>query len=180
MAVPNTETFNLTDITTEIGGGLISLQACFDNANSSGFDPTYNNDGYAPANSLLRFRNYNHSGGVTPIDVALENVIADEIFPGIIRVTGTIKVYEAGTSTPYLPTSTLTINYGVDNINGAGLNKIKSEDLKGDGDGSRVTYLQSSISGATPYDVTVYIIVNFAPAFNVTLVNDNQPINFNP
>jgi hypothetical protein len=58
MSVPDTETFSLTDITTEIGGGESSLQDCFDNAESLGFDPLYNNDGYAPANSMLRFRNY--------------------------------------------------------------------------------------------------------------------------
>lgn len=58
--VPDTEDFDLVAVTTEIGGGLTSLQACFDNANAGGFDPTYNNDGYAPANSLLRFRNYSH------------------------------------------------------------------------------------------------------------------------
>lgn len=61
MAVPNTETFTLQDVTTEIGGGLTSLQACFDGAMSSGFDSAYNNDSYAPANSMLRFRNYNHN-----------------------------------------------------------------------------------------------------------------------
>lgn len=60
MSVPNTETFSIMDVITELGGGLTSLQACFDNANSSGFSPTYNNDTYAPANSILRFRDYTH------------------------------------------------------------------------------------------------------------------------
>lgn len=61
MSVPNTEIFSLTDVTAELGGGETSLQACFDNANESGFDPTYNSDGYAPASSMLRFRNYIHT-----------------------------------------------------------------------------------------------------------------------
>ena len=53
MSVPNTETFSLTDVVSEIGGGQTSLQACFDDAIAGGFDPTYDNNGYAPANSHL-------------------------------------------------------------------------------------------------------------------------------
>ena len=60
MSVPNTSTFSLIDVTTELDGGETSLQACFDNSIESGFDPTYNNDGYSPANNQLRFRNYSH------------------------------------------------------------------------------------------------------------------------
>ncbi|MFA8451761.1 MAG: hypothetical protein ACEPOW_13790 [Bacteroidales bacterium] len=70
MAVPDTETFTLQNVADEIGGGLISLQSCFDNANSGGFDPTYNQDSYAPANSMLRFRNYTH---VIPANISLGN-----------------------------------------------------------------------------------------------------------
>jgi hypothetical protein len=58
MSVPNTTTFDLPAIVAELGGGLTSLQTCFTNANASGFDPAYNNDTYAPTNSMLRFRNY--------------------------------------------------------------------------------------------------------------------------
>lgn len=62
--VPDTETFNLQNITTVIFGDVAagrSLQECFDNARPWGFDPNYNNDSYAPANSMLRFRNYFHA-----------------------------------------------------------------------------------------------------------------------
>lgn len=61
MGVPNNEQFSLLDVINELGGGETSLQSCFNNANSGSFDPTYNNDTYAPANSLLRFRNYQSS-----------------------------------------------------------------------------------------------------------------------
>lgn len=58
MGVSNAISFSLQDVVTDLGGGETSLQECFNNAQASGFDPTYNQDSYAPANSLLRFRNY--------------------------------------------------------------------------------------------------------------------------
>ncbi|HSH36775.1 hypothetical protein [Schnuerera sp.] len=64
-AVPNTNSFNLQDVYNSVSSHASpgnNLQSCFDNAESSYFDPTYNTDSYAPANSMLRFRNY------TPVD----------------------------------------------------------------------------------------------------------------
>lgn len=60
MGISNTTSFSLQDVVTDLGGGETSLQECFDNAHTEGFDATYNQDSYAPANSLLRFRNYNY------------------------------------------------------------------------------------------------------------------------
>lgn len=64
-SVPNTETFSLQDVYNAVhahtGGTATSLQSCFDNAISSYFNPTYNQDSYAPANSMLRFRDYKPS-----------------------------------------------------------------------------------------------------------------------
>lgn len=58
MAVPNTNTFTLENVRTEIGlGSTTSLEACFSNAVAWGFDPAYEGS----KNSLLNFRNYNHS-----------------------------------------------------------------------------------------------------------------------
>lgn len=57
MGVPNTDTFSLQDVVNEIGGGVNSLQACFVNAISGGFDPIYGGN----RTSLLNFRNYQHS-----------------------------------------------------------------------------------------------------------------------
>ncbi len=57
MAVPNTNTFSLSDVITEIGGVTDSLADCFSNANSAGFDPAYSGS----KNSLLNFRNYKHT-----------------------------------------------------------------------------------------------------------------------
>lgn len=56
MAVPDTETFSMQDIQTTTGSS--SLSAAFTGANPVLFDPAYNNNSYAPANSMKRFRNY--------------------------------------------------------------------------------------------------------------------------
>lgn len=55
MAVPNTTTFDIFDVITELGISLnSSLQNCFDNAVDGDFDPLYKGS----KNSLLNFRNY--------------------------------------------------------------------------------------------------------------------------
>lgn len=56
--VPNTTTFSLQDVVNNVSGASGNLSSCFSNAVSAKFDPAYNNDSYAPANSMLRFRNY--------------------------------------------------------------------------------------------------------------------------
>jgi len=63
-AVPNNETFTLNDVYNSVNSHSIqgitpNLVACFSEATSNRFDPTYNNISYAPANSMKRFRNYN-------------------------------------------------------------------------------------------------------------------------
>lgn len=59
MPVPNTNTFSLSDVTTEIGlGSTATLGDCFNNATGAGFDATY---GSITDNNMLAFRNYNHS-----------------------------------------------------------------------------------------------------------------------
>ncbi len=64
--VPNTNTFTLQNVVdaVEDHAGDISdnLDTCFDYAISTYFDTDYNNNTYAPANSMKRFRNYGPSG----------------------------------------------------------------------------------------------------------------------
>lgn len=55
MAVPNTNTFSLQDVQTELGGVNDDLVECFANANAGSFDPAYEGS----KNQLLNFRNYN-------------------------------------------------------------------------------------------------------------------------
>jgi len=56
MSVPNTTTFSLQDVQTELGGVNDDLIECFSNAAPLGFDPTYEGS----KNQLLNFRNYTH------------------------------------------------------------------------------------------------------------------------
>lgn len=62
QSVPNTETFSLQDVYNAVDNHTPAttenLQSCFDNAISAYFNATYNQDSYAPANSMLRFRDY--------------------------------------------------------------------------------------------------------------------------
>lgn len=68
--VPNTTTFSLSDVVSNVTGASGNLSSCFSNAVTAKFDHTYNNDSYAPANSMLRFRNY---GGVAQINWSYTN-----------------------------------------------------------------------------------------------------------
>jgi len=89
MSVPDTEMFSIMDIITELGGGLTSLQACFDIAMPFGFDSNYNNDNYAPANSMLRFRNYVHEGIVATITIPAGSTSASSVtFTQITPISG--------------------------------------------------------------------------------------------
>ena len=65
QTVPDTEAFTLQQVYAAVSyhaSPSQDLVSCFAEANPDFFDPTYNNDGYAPANSMLRFRNYDASG----------------------------------------------------------------------------------------------------------------------
>jgi hypothetical protein len=57
MPVPNTTTFSLQDVQTELGGVNDDLVECFSNALSTGFDPAYEGS----KNNLLNFRNYTNT-----------------------------------------------------------------------------------------------------------------------
>lgn len=59
MAIPDNFLFSLNDVRVEIGlGATASLQDCFNNANSGGFDATY---GTISSSNLRAFRRYDHS-----------------------------------------------------------------------------------------------------------------------
>ena len=59
MAVPDTNTFNLRDVTDEFGlGDGDSLQDCFNDSSAGDFDSDYNPNFFGTSNNLLNFRNY--------------------------------------------------------------------------------------------------------------------------
>ena len=57
MSIPNTNTFTLQNVVTEINPTTDDLVDCFADANASGFDPAYKGS----KNQLLNFRNYDHN-----------------------------------------------------------------------------------------------------------------------
>ena len=61
MAIPNTNTFSLQDVVTEIGlsGSKAKLADCFASARSSGFVSSYK----GVKDRLSNFRGYSHSSG---------------------------------------------------------------------------------------------------------------------
>jgi hypothetical protein len=62
MAVPDNFTFSLQDVVNEIGCAG-NMQACVDNANPSGYDPTYSSEV-----GLRKFRNYTHVSDSISLD----------------------------------------------------------------------------------------------------------------
>jgi hypothetical protein len=69
MAVPNTTTFAMSDVVTEVGSGtgLINLMR-----NAAGYDPTYYNNPTL-RNSLLSFRNYTQLTAIHETGTATAN-----------------------------------------------------------------------------------------------------------
>ena len=64
MAIPNTNTFSLQDVVTEIGlgGSKAKLVDCFTNANSNGFVAAY----AGAKDRLSNFRGYSHTSVKPP------------------------------------------------------------------------------------------------------------------
>jgi len=70
MAIPNTITFSLQDVTNEIYGDANTgrnLSTCFTDANSSDFDSDYNPNADGTNNNLLNFRNYIHNNNLSGV-----------------------------------------------------------------------------------------------------------------
>jgi hypothetical protein len=60
-SVPNNDTFSLEDVHDAVDGHANptrDLADCFSDSDSEFFDSSYDQVSYAPANSMLRFRNY--------------------------------------------------------------------------------------------------------------------------
>lgn len=89
MAVPDTTTFSLQDVITELGlSNTSSLRDCFTNAVAGQFDPTYEGS----KDRLSNFRNY---GAFTPI-------ATDPISLGFSPTNGALAC-SASTTTYYIP-----------------------------------------------------------------------------
>jgi|TARA_R110000803_G_scaffold175572_1_gene238104 hypothetical protein len=65
MAIPDTTTFNLINVTDEFGlSDGDGLQDCFNDSSAGDFDGDYNPNSDGTNNNLLNFRNY---GGADPV-----------------------------------------------------------------------------------------------------------------
>ncbi|QQV89714.1 hypothetical protein Calle1_16 [Cellulophaga phage Calle_1] len=70
MSVPNTTTFDLKDVTTELGlSSNSSLQECFSVSSANGFDSSY----AGSKNGLLNFRNYSNVTTETTTRIVMSN-----------------------------------------------------------------------------------------------------------
>lgn len=144
MAVPDTTTFSLQDVVNAIGlQGLDSLQVCFDNANSSYFDPKY----YVDGNDQLEFRNYGSHNLVESVSVSPSSYNAGN---SGVSFTLNITVSPVGASWYILHPDWITVN-----------------PLNGYGDGSTSVTVSYNDSGAVRTGtIRVYLDSN-------QLVHDN-------
>jgi len=105
MAVPNTTTFSLQDVVTEINPTTDDLVDCFADAVAGSFDPSYSGS----KNNLLNFRNYGAAPAVIQFNVSGNNFVIDSAtafqgfqieFTYISQTsTGSIATVKEGTNT---------------------------------------------------------------------------------
>jgi hypothetical protein len=127
QTVPNTETFTLQNVYDAVNyhtpATTEDLQSCFDNLDSVYLDPYYSSTEYAPANSLLQFRNYR-----PPLDV----VIIEATSVGIDEATilsqvnsdGGSSVTSRGVCWSTEPTPTISGSY---NTSGSGIGEYSTD-----------------------------------------------------
>ena len=122
-AVPNTETFTLQDVCDAIFVTVFppthpnDLQECFDEATSRSFDTNYNTDNYAPANSMLRFRNYGGSSSFNALystpnswTFASDDSGVSKVFNITINPDATFTVATSGDDDEFTVTSSQAAN----------------------------------------------------------------------
>ena len=97
MAVPDTNTFNLRNVTDEFGlGDGDGLQDCFNDSSAGDFDDDYNPNFFGTSNNLLNFRNY---GGAESTFVITGFTTTDPTNSGGNNGTATVS-FQGGQS-PY-------------------------------------------------------------------------------
>lgn len=126
QSVPNTTTFNLQQVATAVFGsaGTHTLSECFSSANAGYFDPTYNQNGYAPANSMLRFRNYNIANGTPTAPIVTTGTATNLIetggdLAGNVTSGGTATVTERGIQVSVNSNMSGSVNYSTSGTTGS-------------------------------------------------------------
>lgn len=88
MAVPNTNTFTLQDVKTELGSSSNDLVSFFSEADDSKFDPNY----VGSKNSLLNFRNYGANSPPVLTEVFLGYSVSTTAGACSLSPTGTFYI----------------------------------------------------------------------------------------
>jgi len=164
LKVPDTNTFTLQDVASIVynippfATGGKTLDDCFDDADSAKFDPTYNTSSYAPANSLLRFRNY---GGVAVFYVivanpdfytfAFDDYLATKVFNISINPDATFSVGVTGATSYFTVTAnqlTNTITVRCDAINSGEDRFITINVTRSGYTGDTISVIQTGSGGA--------------------------------
>lgn len=134
--VPNTTTFKLDTVIDVVGPTTNDLLDCFSDANPDYFNDTYNDDAYAPANSLLRFRDYgahnaativaptvitNAATSVTEVNAVLNGEVTSDggatITERGFRVSSSSDMSSPGTRTVSGTTGTFSYEYMIECTN---------------------------------------------------------------
>ena len=112
MAVPNTNTFKLSDVTTDIGMTFPKgLAKAFTNANNSGFDSSYEGSAFTGDyhNRLSNFRNYSYTLSLTEFYAGSQQLSSSNA----CGTAATIKWHHAGASSnPVVGDSVYTTSAG--------------------------------------------------------------------
>lgn len=160
QSVPNNEIFSLQDVYNVVhshaSGTTFDQNSCFANAISGYFDATYNNDGYAPANSMLRFRNYTVGLCTQPSLLSFSYVVGSQTSS---TITASAEVYTDGTCT--------VTERG---IVAALTSNPTTSDFKAT-DGSGVGHFTATVTGLasnTPYYVRAYYISSQGTVYTST------------
>jgi len=132
MAVPNTTTFSLQDVTNEFGlGASDGLQDCFNDSTDGGFDSAYKGS----KDRLSNFRNYDGANVLTSFSSTLGNsnqtttcglsknetyyhdgsgtfpAIGDNVYSDSAGTTGLVRNhYSAGSGTYHIQTGDTTVD----------------------------------------------------------------------
>ena len=154
MAVPDTWTFNLQDVVTEIGAGSTSLQECFDDSNPNGFagDPLRFPDSYFDTYgySLRAFRGYTQ-----PVVVS-NTVTPSSYLYGAAKETKIFTVTPTQSSTTWTVTESLSW-LSLIGTSGTGTGTFSARVIANPDPTNRSGYIRVTFNSGSPSYVDVYV-----------------------
>lgn len=148
MAVPNTNTFKLSDVCNELNlsGSDRKLSVCFSSANTNYFNSAYEGS----KDRLSNFRDYGSHNGSSSFDVIV--VVEAELFSGdtvecVVNLRDTsgliIDNYSYRTTSSESHTFSISMGYYMD-ISSFSVNRLKAKPMWSDDDGRSWNYTSQS------------------------------------